>query len=77
MNEPVITITIIYEKELKKELAKLKAYLSGELAEKLKEARAQGDLSENAEYDAAKDEQAEVAARIKENRVYPCSLAGY
>ncbi len=37
-----------------------------EIAEKIKEARAQGDLSENAEYDAAKDEQGEVEARIAE-----------
>lgn len=66
MNKPIITITRSYEKELREELAKLKGYLSGELAEKIKEARAQGDLSENAEYDAAKDEQGEVAARIKE-----------
>ena len=35
-----------------------------EVAEKLKEARAFGDLSENAEYDAAKDEQAEMEERI-------------
>lgn len=35
-----------------------------EVSEKLKEARAFGDLSENAEYDAAKDEQAEVEERI-------------
>lgn len=35
-----------------------------EISEKLKEARAFGDLSENAEYDAAKDEQAEVEERI-------------
>ena len=34
--------------------------------EALKEARAQGDLSENADYDAARDEQARIAARINE-----------
>ncbi len=44
-------------------------YLKGErrieIAEKIKEAREQGDLSENAEYDAAKDEQREIEARIE------------
>ena len=37
-----------------------------EVAEKKKEAREQGDLSENAEYDAAKDEQRDIEARIEE-----------
>ena len=37
-----------------------------EVAEKIKEAREQGDLSENAEYDAAKDEQRDIEARIEE-----------
>ena len=36
------------------------------MAQKIKEARAQGDLSENAEYDAAKDEQRDIEARIEE-----------
>ena len=47
------------------ELHELKTVKLKEVAEKLKEARAQGDLSENAEYDAAKDEQRDIAARIE------------
>ena len=43
----------------------LKTVKLKEVAEKLKEAREQGDLSENAEYDAAKDEQRDIAARIE------------
>lgn len=53
-------------KELEEELDQLKVVKRKEVAEKIKEARAQGDLSENAEYDAAKDEQAEIEARIAE-----------
>jgi len=51
-------------KELEDELKGLKTVKRKEIAEKIKEARGQGDLSENAEYDAAKDEQAKVEARI-------------
>ena len=47
------------------ELHDLKTVKLKEVAEKLKEAREQGDLSENAEYDAAKDEQRDIAARIE------------
>lgn len=52
-------------KELEKELEELKAR-RGEIAEKIKAARDFGDLSENAEYDAARDEQAQVETRILE-----------
>ena len=48
------------------ELHELKITKREEIAQKLKDARAQGDLSENAEYDAAKDEQRNVEARIEE-----------
>lgn len=51
---------------MEEELQHLKIVKRKEIAEKIKEARAQGDLSENAEYDAAKDEQGEVEARIAE-----------
>ena len=53
-------------KELENELKDLKLVKRDEVAEKIKVARAQGDLSENAEYDAAKDEQAKIEARIRE-----------
>lgn len=52
-------------KELEAELNDLQVNKRKEIAEKLKEARAQGDLSENAEYDAAKDEQRDIEARIE------------
>lgn len=48
------------------ELNELKVNKRKEVAQKLKEARAQGDLSENAEYDAARDEQRDIEARIFE-----------
>lgn len=51
--------------ELEKELEDLKVNRRREIAEKIKEAREQGDLSENAEYDAAKDEQRDIETRIE------------
>ena len=53
-------------KKLEDELQDLKVYRRKEVAQKMKEAREQGDLSENAEYDAAKDEQRDIEARIEE-----------
>ncbi|MCI5621353.1 MAG: transcription elongation factor GreA [Lachnospiraceae bacterium] len=53
-------------KKLEDELQDLKVVKRKEVAEKIKEAREQGDLSENAEYDAAKDEQRDIEARIEE-----------
>ena len=53
-------------KQLEDELQQLKVVRRQEVAEKLKEARAQGDLSENSEYYAAKDEQRDIEARIEE-----------
>lgn len=55
--------------ELKKELDELKLVKRPEVIAALKDARAQGDLSENAEYDAARTEQAIVESRIKELEV--------
>ncbi len=51
---------------LESELEELKVVRRKEVAQKIKEAREQGDLSENAEYDAAKDEQRDIEARIEE-----------
>ena len=50
--------------DMKKELEYLQTEKRPEVIEALKEARALGDLSENAEYDAARSEQAEVESRI-------------
>ena len=51
---------------LQAELDELTVNRRREIAAKIKEARVQGDLSENAEYDAAKDEQRDIEARIEE-----------
>ena len=53
-------------KKLEDELQDLKVVQRREIAQKIKEAREQGDLSENAEYDAAKDEQRDIEARIEQ-----------
>ena len=53
-------------KQREEELEHLKVVRRQEIAQKIKEAREQGDLSENAEYDAAKDEQRDIEAKIEE-----------
>ena len=53
-------------KRYEDELHELKVVRRKDVAQKIKEAREQGDLSENAEYDAAKDEQRDIEARIEE-----------
>lgn len=53
-------------RQLEDELHDLKVNQRKLVAQKIKEAREQGDLSENAEYDAAKDEQRDIEARIEE-----------
>ena len=58
-------ITDSGRKELEKELAELKSR-RGEIAEKIAEARSFGDLSENAEYDAAREEQGLLETRVIE-----------
>jgi transcription elongation factor GreA len=52
--------------QLKEELEELKGVKRKINLEALKEARSQGDLSENADYDAARDEQARIEGRVKE-----------
>ena len=55
-------------KKLEDELHDLKVVKRKEVAEKIKEAREQGDLSENAEYDAAKDEQRDIDAASRRSK---------
>ncbi len=59
-------LTKASHQKLVDELDELKVNKRKEIAAKIKEAREQGDLSENAEYDAAKDEQRDIEARIDE-----------
>lgn len=66
MTEEKFYVTEEGLEELKKELHTLIHVTREEVKEDLKAARAQGDLSENADYDAARDRQAQVEARIKE-----------
>lgn len=66
MEEKKTILTYAGLKALEDELENLRVVKRKEVAEKIKEAREQGDLSENAEYDAAKDEQRDIEARIEE-----------
>ena len=66
MEEKKKLLTYAGLKKLEDELHDLKVVKRKEVAGKIKEAREQGDLSENAEYDAAKDEQRDIEARIEE-----------
>ena len=66
MEEKKTILTYAGLKKLEEELENLKVVRRKEVAQKIKEAREQGDLSENAEYDAAKDEQRDIEARIEE-----------
>nr|WP_330413453.1 transcription elongation factor GreA [Coprococcus sp. AF21-14LB] len=66
MEEKKTLLTYTGLKKLEDELENLKVVKRKEVAGKIKEAREQGDLSENAEYDAAKDEQRDIEARIEE-----------
>lgn len=67
MAEPQkVMLTREGKKRMEEELLELKTVRRPEVVQKIKEARAQGDLSENAEYDAAKDEQGHIEGRIEE-----------
>ena len=66
INKEVFELTENGLQNLKDELEHLKNVDRPANIEAIKEARAQGDLSENADYDAARNEQAQVEARIKE-----------
>lgn len=65
-NTKEIILTSTGYKELEDELQDLKLNKRTEIVEAIKEARSHGDLSENSEYDAARDEQAQLEARIQE-----------
>ena len=65
MQEKKNIITYESVKKYEDELHELKVVKRREVAQKIKEAREQGDLSENAEYDAAMDEQRDIEARIE------------
>lgn len=66
MAEKKQVVTYTGLKKIEEELQDLKVNKRREIAAKIKEAREQGDLSENAEYDAAKDEQRDIEAQIVE-----------
>jgi transcription elongation factor GreA len=66
MAEKKQVVTYTGLKKIEEELQELKVNKRREIAAKIKEAREQGDLSENAEYDAAKDEQRDIEARIEQ-----------
>ena len=66
MAENIITITEEGYKKLTEELEYLRTTKRNEVRESVKVARSFGDLSENAEYDAARTEQAQVEAQIAE-----------
>lgn len=63
-NKKEVLLTAEGLEKIKQELEVFKTQKRHEVAERLKEAIAQGDLSENSEYDAAKEEQAFIEARI-------------
>lgn len=69
INKNVYELTKEGKLKLEEELTYLRDVARPQNVESIKDARAQGDLSENADYDAARDEQARIEARIKEIEV--------
>ena len=65
-NKDEILLTAKGFAELEEELNELRTTKREENIQAIKEARSHGDLSENSEYDAARDEQAKIEARIQE-----------
>lgn len=65
-NEKVVKLTAQGKQKIEEELLELRTVKRKEIAEKIKLARSYGDLSENSEYDEAKNEQAMVEAKIAE-----------
>ena len=66
MNKPITVLTRKGEEKLKAELNELRSVRRREVAEKIKVALSFGDLSENSEYDEAKNEQGLIESRIAE-----------
>lgn len=65
-NTKVVKLTVDGKRKMEEELLDLRTVKRKEIAEKIKVARSYGDLSENSEYDEAKNEQAMIEARIAE-----------
>lgn len=65
-NKEEILLTAKGYAELEEELNELRTTKREENIQAIKEARSHGDLSENSEYDAARDEQAKIEARVQE-----------
>ena len=64
--EKIVKITLEGKEKMEAELLELRTVKRKEIAEKIKVARSYGDLSENSEYDEAKNEQAMIEAKIAE-----------
>lgn len=64
--EKIVKLTLEAKENIEKELLELRTVKRKEIAEKIKVARSYGDLSENSEYDEAKNEQAMIEAKITE-----------